>query len=158
MNNEDNKTIVSDTNHVNSESTSKKTLLKHGTSLSFLTFISRILGLLREMTKSAFMGTSAIADAFAIAFLIPNLLRRLFAENSITVAFIPTFKKYLDESKNRKDNDTKKELKEFLSSIFTLLTFLTTTVVLIGIIITPIILKLAFPHLGETFSLTVLLT
>ena len=52
----------------------KKSLLRHGVSLSILTLISRIMGLLREMTKSAFMGTSPLADAFAIAFLIPNLL------------------------------------------------------------------------------------
>ena len=63
----------------------KNNLLRHGTSLSVLTFVSRILGLVREMTKSSFMGTTPMADAFSIAFLIPNLLRRLFAENSITV-------------------------------------------------------------------------
>ena len=49
------------------------------------------------MTKAAFLGTSDLADAFGIAFMIPNLFRRLFAENSISVAFIPVFKSYLEE-------------------------------------------------------------
>ena len=56
-----------------------------------------MLGLVREMTKSHFLGTSAYADAFGIAFMIPNLFRRLFAENAISVAFIPTFRGYLKD-------------------------------------------------------------
>ena len=73
----------------------KRSLLSSGIKLSLLTFVSRILGLVREMTKAAFLGTSALADAFGVAFMIPNLFRRLFAENSISVAFIPTFKSIL---------------------------------------------------------------
>lgn len=46
------------------------------------------MGLIREMTKAAFLGTGLYADAFSVAFMIPNLLRRLFAENAISVAFI----------------------------------------------------------------------
>ena len=70
----------------------QKSLLAKGLSLSVLTLLSRILGLVREMTKAHFLGTSAFSDAFGIAFMIPNLFRRLFAENSISVAFIPTFR------------------------------------------------------------------
>ena len=73
----------------------KKSLVRSGLSLSFLTLLSRILGLVREMTKAAFLGTSFLADAFTFAFQLPNLFRRLFAENSISVAFIPTFKSYI---------------------------------------------------------------
>ena len=62
------------------------------------------MGLIREMTKAAFLGTSAYADAFGIAFMIPNLFRRLFAENAISVAFIPTFRGYLEDDKNEGDN------------------------------------------------------
>ena len=73
-------------------------LLAKGFSLSILTLFSRILGLVREMTKARFLGTSNISDAFGIAFMIPNLFRRLFAENSISVAFIPTFKNYIEDA------------------------------------------------------------
>ena len=76
---------------------SKRSLLRSGSALSILTLVSRMLGLLREMTKAALLGTSALSDAFSVAFLIPNLFRRLFAEGSISAAFIPTFKGYLLE-------------------------------------------------------------
>lgn len=115
-----------------------KSLLSAGLSLSFFTLCSRILGLVREMTKAAFLGTSRFADAFGIAFMIPNLLRRLFAENSISVAFIPTFKGYLE----RKDDDSIKSTKDFLSATLTLITFLTTCVVILGMIFTPMIVKI----------------
>ena len=88
----------------------KKSLLKSGIVLSLMTFASRIMGLIREMTKASFLGTSMYADAFATAFQIPNLLRRLFAENAISVAFIPTFKDYLEQgNKEGADKELKKK-------------------------------------------------
>lgn len=123
-------------NSQENKSQNNKRLLKSGISLSVLTFASRIMGLIREMTKAAFLGTSMHADAFTTAFMIPNLLRRLFAENSISVAFIPTFKKYLSEG----DTDqNKKATKEFLNATFTLITFCTAIVVVIGISLSPLI-------------------
>lgn len=113
-----------------------KNIVKSGIKLSFLTLLSRILGVIREATKAHFLGTSALADAFQIAFLIPNLLRRLFAENSISVAFIPTFRGYLEDDKEKKDTQ------QFINSTFTLITFCTTVIVIIGIFITPFIVRL----------------
>jgi putative peptidoglycan lipid II flippase len=116
--------------------------------LSLLTFVSRILGLLREMAKASLLGTSALSDAFSVAFMLPNLFRRLFAEGSISVAFIPTFKEYLLE------NDFKKN-REFLSCIFTFLTFVVTLAVMAGILAVPFIIR----FFGmEEFDETVLLT
>lgn len=122
----------------------KKSLLKSGIVLSLMTFASRIMGLIREMTKASFLGTSMYADAFATAFQIPNLLRRLFAENAISVAFIPTFKDYLEQgNKEGADKELKKkETQEFLKATFTLVSFLTACVVIIGIIITPLLMPL----------------
>ena len=54
----------------------EKLLVKHGSILSLLTLVSRVLGLAREMTKAAFLGTTALSDAFSVAFMIPNLFRR----------------------------------------------------------------------------------
>ncbi len=130
------------------ETSSSKSLVRHGTFLSLLTFISRILGLIREMTKASFLGTSALSDAFSVAFMIPNLFRRLFAEGSISVAFVPTFKEYLLEG-------DKQKTKEFLSSILTFLTFFVSLTVAAGIIAAPYII----PIFGmEEFDETVLLT
>ena len=117
----------------------QKSLLSAGLSLSFFTLCSRVLGLVREMTKAAFLGTSKYADAFGIAFMIPNLLRRLFAENSISVAFIPTFKGYLEDSESE---DGKQSTRDFLSATLTLLSFLTTCVVIVGMVITPLLVRI----------------
>ena len=58
-------------------------------SVSALTLLSRITGLVREQIGAALFGTSAMMDAFQIAFRIPNLLRRLFAEGAFAQAFVP---------------------------------------------------------------------
>ncbi|MBQ1709579.1 MAG: murein biosynthesis integral membrane protein MurJ [Treponema sp.] len=123
----------------NTEKQPKKSLVKSGLLLSLMTFASRIMGLIREMTKASFLGTSMHADAFTTAFMIPNLLRRLFAENAVSVAFIPTFKKYLAKGD---DEENRSETQEFLKATFTLVSFLTACVVVVGIIITPLIVAL----------------
>ena len=114
----------------------KSSLLKSGLILSIMTLASRIMGLVREMTKAAFLGTGMYADAFTTAFMVPNLLRRLFAEQAISVAFIPTFKGYLEKGD---DPENKKETQEFIKATFTLVSFLTVCVVIIGILIAPFI-------------------
>jgi len=123
-------------------------LIRKGSALSLLTLISRILGLLREMTKASLLGTSALSDAFSVAFLLPNLFRRLFAEGSISVAFIPTFKEYLLENNQKKT-------REFLSCIFTFLTFLVTLMVMAGILAAPLLVRLfGVDEYDETVFLT----
>lgn len=122
--------------------------VRHGSMLSILTLGSRVLGLVREMVKAALLGTTALSDAFTVAFMIPNLLRRLFAEGSIAVAFIPTFKGYLIE-------DNREKTREFLSATFTLLSFLVTIAVVIGIIVAPLIVPIfGMKELDETVFLT----
>ncbi|GAB4570450.1 MAG: murein biosynthesis integral membrane protein MurJ [Haliangiales bacterium] len=60
--------------------------------ISAATMLSRLLGLVREQLFAALLGASLYADAFNVAFRIPNLLRDLFAEGALAQAFIPTFK------------------------------------------------------------------
>jgi len=106
------------------------------------------MGLLREMTKASLLGTSALSDAFSVAFMIPNLFRRLFAEGSIAVAFIPTFKEYLLE-------DNREKTREFLSCFFTFLTFTVTLAVMAGILATPLLVNLfGLEEFDETVFLT----
>ena len=61
------------------------------------TLLSRIFGFIRDVVIAWFFGAGLSADAFFVAFRIPNLLRRLFAEGSLTVAFIPVFTGYLKD-------------------------------------------------------------
>jgi putative peptidoglycan lipid II flippase len=117
--------------------------------LSLLTLVSRILGLIREMVKASLLGTSALSDAFSVAFLIPNLLRRLFAEGSVSVAFIPTFKEYLLEH-------NKARTQEFLSCMLSFLVFFVSIALVIGILAAPFLVKIF--GMGEVFDETVLLT
>lgn len=128
----------------------KSSLLLSGVSLSFFTLCSRILGLIREMTKAAFLGTSIYADAFGIAFMIPNLFRRLFAENSVSVAFIPTFRGYLEECGTK---EGKEATKQFVAATLTLVTFLTACVVVIGMIFAPLIVPLFYDGAAQESSL-----
>ena len=69
-------------------------LLRSLASFSGPTFLSRILGLVREMVIAQTFGANAATDAFWIAFRIPNFFRRLFAEGSFSLAFVPVFTEY----------------------------------------------------------------
>ncbi|MDD2600615.1 MAG: murein biosynthesis integral membrane protein MurJ [Kiritimatiellae bacterium] len=73
----------------------KKRLLKAASVVSLMTGISRLGGLVREMAMAYFFGTSALKSAFDIAFLIPNLFRRLFGEGALSGAFVPVFNQSL---------------------------------------------------------------
>ncbi len=129
------------------DKTNGSSLLKHGSVLSLLTFGSRILGLVREMVKAAYLGTSALSDAFTVAFMIPNLLRRLFAEGSVSVALIPTFKEY-------KERGDQAEIRAFLSATFTVLLCLVSLTVALGIALSPLIVRVFGTEPAETTMLT----
>ena len=64
-------------------------LFKSASVVSLLTLVSRVLGLVRELLVASIFGASALTDAFNVAFRIPNLFRRLFAEGAFSQAFVP---------------------------------------------------------------------
>ncbi len=132
---------------IKNTSSSSAALIRHGSTLSLLTLGSRVLGLVREMVKAAYLGTTPLSDAFTVAFMIPNLLRRLFAEGSIAVAFIPTFKGYLIK-------DDPEDTRTFLSSVFTVLSFMVTLAVIAGFFLAPKIVPLFGTEYDETLLLT----
>jgi putative peptidoglycan lipid II flippase len=67
-------------------------MLKSSGAMAAATLTSRVLGMVREMVYAWFMGSGWVANAFAMAFMIPNLFRRLLGEGALTAAFIPAFK------------------------------------------------------------------
>lgn len=69
----------------------KKQISRAAGVLTFATTLSRVAGLARDMVVAAVFGAGLVTDAFFVAFTIPNLLRRFFAEGSLTAAFVPTF-------------------------------------------------------------------
>jgi len=72
-------------------------LLKSSAVVGSMTMVSRVLGLVRDIVLAAFVGASANADAFFVAFKIPNFLRRLFAEGAFSQAFVPVLADYKEQ-------------------------------------------------------------
>ncbi len=71
-------------------------MIKSIATVGGFTMISRVLGFVRDVLIAALLGTGAIAEAFVIAFRIPNLFRRLFGEGAFNAAFVPLFAKRLE--------------------------------------------------------------
>ena len=70
-------------------------ITRAATTIGFGTLLSRILGFLRDLVIANFFGAGMAADAFFVAFRIPNLWRRLAGEGALTLSFIPIFTDYL---------------------------------------------------------------
>lgn len=122
--------------------------------MSIATFISRILGYVKDMILAKFFGATGVADTFFVAFRIPNLLRELFAEGSMSSALIPV----LTEYQTTQGKDIAKRL---VRIVFTFILIFVGLISLIGIIFTPAIVTAIAPgflDMPEKFSLTVLLT
>ena len=68
-----------------------RALLRSTSVVGGFTLVSRVLGLVRDITLAAFLAVGPALDAFFIAFKIPNFMRRLFAEGSFSLAFVPVF-------------------------------------------------------------------
>ena len=100
--------------------------------VSGMTMVSRISGLFREILFARAFGASAYTDAFNVAFRIPNLLRRLFAEGAFSQAFVPILAEY----KNQKGDIATKTLVDHVATAL-IWTMLITCVV--GILATPLI-------------------
>ena len=128
-------------------------LLSSASIFSFFTLISRILGYLRDILIAIFLGASIFADAFFVAFRLPNTFRRLFAEGTFNAAFIPSY-----TSANIKNkNIGKKFADDVLSLILLALTFIVT----LAEIFTPFLVFLIAPGFIDDqikFSLAVELT
>jgi len=88
-------------------------LIKSTGTYSFFTIISRVLGYLRDILIAVFLGTGPLADAFFVAFRIPNTFRRLFSEGAFNAAFVPSYASELSQGKDQSN--------EFANNVFNLL-------------------------------------
>ena len=84
-----------------SEIAAKSSLLRSSLLVGTMTMLSRVLGLARDVVVANYFGASGSADAFFVAFKIPNFLRRLFAEGAFAQAFVPVFKRVPDSARSR---------------------------------------------------------
>ena len=131
----------------------KKTILKRASLVGSLTSLSRIFGLLRDMVIARLFGASLATDAFFVAFRIPNVLRRLFAEGALTVSFIPIFK-------DAQIKGGRAEAKEIVNVVFTFMTLAVAVLVVLAVIFAPLIVKVIAGGFDnpEKYELTVYLT
>ena len=128
-------------------------LVKAAGVIGVATFTSRILGFIRDMVLARLFGATPAADAFYVAFRIPSLLRELFAEGSMSAAFIPVFTEYCSQK-------SKREAWELASAAFTTLLTVVTLVTLAGIVAAPWLVELLAPGFHgspEKIALTTLL-
>lgn len=129
-------------------------LLRSTFSVSAPTFLSRILGLFRDMIQANYMGTGTRMDAFTIAFTIPNLLRRLTGEGAMTAAFIPVFTQ-------QKKEQAKEELWKFAHYFFFDLSVIMALITVLGVVFAPVLVKIisiGFKDIAGKWDLTITLT
>ncbi|MDH4083221.1 MAG: murein biosynthesis integral membrane protein MurJ [Nitrospira sp.] len=130
-----------------------KSVIKSAGIIGVATFSSRILGFARDMVLARLFGATPAADAFFIAFRIPSLLRELFAEGSMSSAFIPVYTEY-------RTTRSKVEAWELASAVFTTLLTIVTLVTMVGVLAAPWLVQLLAPGFQENpdkLALTTLL-
>ena len=125
-------------------------LLKALATVSSMTLVSRILGFVRDTVIARAFGAGVATDAFFVAFKIPNLLRRLFAEGAFAQAFVPILAEY----KNRRGDADTRLLVDHVSGLLALALFIVT---LLGVLAAPFIVQVSAPGFAadaQKFGLT----
>jgi putative peptidoglycan lipid II flippase len=129
-------------------------LLRALASISSMTLLSRVLGFVRDAIIARVFGAGAATDAFFVAFKLPNLLRRLFAEGAFSQAFVPVLAEY----KNRRGEDATRIL---IGRVATVLAVALMAVTGLGVLAAPLIVLVSAPGFAaspDKFQLTVDLT
>jgi len=132
----------------------KRRLLRSTASVALPTFVSRILGYVRDLLQAFFLGTSDSADAFTIAFTIPNLFRRLTGEGAMTAGFVPTFTEIKGQGERR-------ELWRFGNLFFWDLALVMALATVLGILFAPGLVKFiahGFKATEGKWTLTIAMT
>jgi putative peptidoglycan lipid II flippase len=121
--------------HLTETVSHKKQILKSASIISVITVGSRILGYVRDQRLTLLLGTTGIADSFVLAYRIPNVLRRLVGEGSMTASFIPVFTDYMR-------NRTREETWTFANRLFWTFCLILSAVTVLGVIFSPLTVRL----------------
>ena len=113
-------------------------LLRSSGVVAVMTLLSRVLGLVRDVVVANYFGASGSADAFFVAFKIPNFLRRLFAEGAFSQAFVPV----LSEYKQQRDHETVRQL---ISQVAGTLGVVLLLVTLVAVLFSPVVTMVFAP-------------
>jgi putative peptidoglycan lipid II flippase len=114
--------------------THKRQILKSASIISVITVVSRILGYVRDQRLTLLLGTSGIADSFVLAYRIPNVLRRLVGEGSMTASFIPVFTDYMR-------NRSREETWTFANRLFWTFCVVLAGITVLGVIFSPLFVR-----------------
>lgn len=131
-----------------------RAIIKSTSVMSLGTLVSRILGFVRDVVLARFFGTAALADAFFVAFRIPNLFRDLVGEGAVNSSLVPVVADYVEKEDRQK-------LREFLSAVFIVATVLLVIITILGVVFAPWIVRIIAPgFIGnpEKLQITVELT
>ena len=129
-------------------------LFKSASIVSLLTLLSRITGMLRELLIASLFGASALTDAFNVAFRIPNLFRRLFAEGAFSQAFVPVLASTLAEK-------GEEETRRLITEVALILSVTLLVVSFLGVLSSPVLVWLmasGFQHNAQSMDLAVQMT
>jgi putative peptidoglycan lipid II flippase len=128
-------------------------LLRAAAGVSALTMVSRVTGLARDLLIARFFGAGVEMDAFAVAFRIPNLLRRLFAEGAFSQAFVPVFARTRIEHGEERTRD-------LLSSVASALFWVLLLLSIVGVLAAPVLVSVIATGFRDTpsFGIATLLT
>lgn len=122
-------------------------LLRSGMVVSVMTMLSRVLGMVRDIVVAAFFGSQSEADAFFIAFKIPNFMRRLFAEGAFNQAFVPVLSEY-------RTKRSLAEVKELVDRVAGTLGITLVAITALGVAGAPLLITLFAPGFhGDTEKL-----
>lgn len=118
-------------------------LLKSTSLVSFMTLVSRILGLVRDVVFARMFGASIVMDAFIVANRIPNMLRRFFAEGAFSQGFVPVMARYREHHEHE-------EAREFVDAVAGTLGLILFLLTLVGVIAAPLLVLIVAPgFIGE---------
>jgi len=112
-----------------------KSFVKSSSIVTVMTFLSRILGLVRDFIIARYFGANDLSDAFLVAFRIPNFFRRLFAEGAFSQAFIPIL---ADAKASQSDDEVQTVINHIATKLLSILMIIT----LVGVILAPIVIFL----------------
>ncbi|WP_119967133.1 murein biosynthesis integral membrane protein MurJ [Simplicispira lacusdiani] len=130
------------------------TLLKAASTVSLLTLASRVTGLVRDLLMASVFGANALTDAFNVAFRIPNLFRRLFAEGAFSQAFVPV----LAASKAKHGEEATRELIRHVATVLAWALLLTCVLGVLGAPLLVWLLASGLRQSGGGFDAAVLMT
>lgn len=125
-------------------------LLKSLAAVSSMTMLSRVLGFVRDTIVARTFGAGMATDAFFVAFKLPNLLRRIFAEGAFSQAFVPILAEY-------KAQQGEEATRTFLAYVSGLLTLVLALVTVLGMLAAPLVIWITAPGFADTpekFALT----